>query len=310
MSLFRLKRDRSLNHQDSDNTPIPIRHMDFHFDEKSMSKYCWDDNAFGSAFILTFSFLIPAGERLVIETMRAYRHKIRDPELKARVTGLIGQEAMHSKVHEEFNQVYKSKGIPVDRISAAGEWFFQKHLPRILPLPAQLAVTCAIEHFTAMMAERAFNEIELNEKLDEGAREFLLWHLLEETEHKSVAFDVYLDQVGNERLRKWALRFIVAYTVPLFTFSIQQILSTPGYVQNLNKTREGFAYWFGPRQGYLATLQPSMNKYFRSDYHPNMIKTDEILAEWGEKMFGTGGIVTDKITKTIEPKLSESAGTA
>ena len=48
------------------------------------------------------SALIPHGEKLVIDAVRARRDEIRDPALRARVSALIGQEAMHSKVHQAF----------------------------------------------------------------------------------------------------------------------------------------------------------------------------------------------------------------
>ena len=129
---------------------VPVRHMRFDFDPSTMAKYCWKDDAFSSAFILTFSALIPYGERLVIDSVRARRDEVRDPELRARVTGLIGQEAMHSKIHEEFNAAYQAKGLPMDRIEQAGEWFFNRLLPRVLDRDMQLAVTCAIEHVISL----------------------------------------------------------------------------------------------------------------------------------------------------------------
>jgi uncharacterized protein len=280
---------------------VPIRHLDFAFDERRMSKYCWGENAFSSAFILTFSLVIPHGERFVIDSVRAYRDRIRDPNLRARVNGLIGQEAMHSKVHEEFNAVYAAKGIRVHRVEKAARWYFEEHLPAILPRPAQLAVTCAIEHFTAMMAERAFHEVELHDQLDGGARDFILWHLLEEAEHKSVAFDVYEQQVGSHWLRARAMQFIPAYTSILFAFSMQQILSSPGFAQGPRQLAEGFDYWFGKR-GYFATLRPRMRQYLRADYHPSQIDTDGALDAWREKLFGADGALTEKLVRVIDPQ--------
>ena len=112
---------------------VPIRHMKFDFDPDKASLYCHKNNDFSSAFILTFSVLIPRGERVVIEAVRAYRDKIVDPELKMRVNGLIGQEAMHSKIHEEFNAMYEAKGLPVKAIDRMGYWYFDKFLLGVLP---------------------------------------------------------------------------------------------------------------------------------------------------------------------------------
>lgn len=53
-----------------------------------------------------------------------------------------------------------------------------------------LAVTVALEHFTAMFAERALTREVLDQFADPTMRNLLLWHACEELEHKAVAFDV------------------------------------------------------------------------------------------------------------------------
>src|SRR5690606_21212659 len=159
------------------------------------------------------------------------------------------------KVHEEFNAAYARKGIRVDRVERAARWYFERHLPAILPASAQLAVTCAIEHLTATMAERFFLEPALDEPLDPPAREFIRWHLVEEAEHKSVAFDVYQEQVGVHWLRARAMQFFPASIGPLVALSMQQILSSPGYAHGPRELREGFEDWCG-RRGYFAKDQP------------------------------------------------------
>ncbi|NIV37511.1 MAG: metal-dependent hydrolase, partial [Anaerolineae bacterium] len=58
-----------------------------------------------SAYFEALSIFLTFGEDLVIETARHHRDLLEDPYLKQRVTSLIGQEAIHSKVHEEWNDV-------------------------------------------------------------------------------------------------------------------------------------------------------------------------------------------------------------
>lgn len=279
---------------------VPIRHVAFPFDTERMATYCWRDDAFSSAFILTFSAFIPHGERLVIEAVRAYRDQLSDPELAARVAGLIGQEAMHSRVHEEFNAAYLAKGLPMDRVDAAGRWFFTRLLPDVLSPEMQLAVTCAIEHFTALMAERSFREPELSEHLDPAARAFLLWHLLEECEHKSVAIDVYRATVDDERLRALAMVFILASSSMIFAYSMAVLLRTPGFAQGPLAEARGFLYWFGPR-GYFARMQRGLGRYYRRDFHPDQIDTDAMLETWRERLFGAEGQLTPYVRKTLHP---------
>lgn len=72
----------------------------------------------------------------------------------------------------------------------------------IVPSRFQLAVTAALEHYTATVAERLLTSPEAQELLGENElRSMLLWHALEESENKTVAFDVYWHTGGSERLR-------------------------------------------------------------------------------------------------------------
>lgn len=277
---------------------VPVRHVRFDFEPSTMAKYCWRDDAFSSAFILTFSTLIPHGERLVIDSVRARRDEIRDPALRGRVIGLIGQEAMHSRIHREFNAAYQAKGLPIDRIDRAGQWYFQRFLPRVLGPDMQLAVTCAIEHVTALMAERSFGEPGSADALDRQARDFLLWHLLEECEHKSVAFDVYQEVCGSTFKRRLAMVLIVAATAGVFAWSIRRLLATPGFAQDRGRTQAGRDWWFGNR-GYFARLIPGLRRYFRADFHPDQIDTDALLHEWRERLFGTDGELAPNVVKTV-----------
>jgi uncharacterized protein len=283
------------------NTVVPIRHMKFNFDPALASKYCHMNNDFSSAFILTFSALIPHGERLVIDAVRGYKDKIKDPELKARVIGLIGQEAMHSKIHEEFNAMYEAKGLPVKAIDRMGYWYFIKFLQTVLPLSWQLAMTCWIEHTTALMAEKAFSDPDGFDDIDPVAREFLTWHLIEELEHKSVAFDLYQEQVGSYWLRVVTSIFFIITVAPLGILSIRKIMKTPGYKQKGNEAKLGREHWFG-KDGFFNSLRDKQLAYFRRDFHPNNLDTTEMLANWGEYILGEQGVLHSNITKTIFPK--------
>ena len=56
-------------------------------------------------FLNALSLLFPAGERMFMDAVRAYRDDITDPELKKAVVAFIGQEAMHSREHVEYNEM-------------------------------------------------------------------------------------------------------------------------------------------------------------------------------------------------------------
>jgi Predicted metal-dependent hydrolase len=55
-----------------------------------------------SAYLVALSLTFPAGERFLIDSVRAYAADIDDPELAASVKAFFGQEAMHGKVHADM----------------------------------------------------------------------------------------------------------------------------------------------------------------------------------------------------------------
>ncbi|WP_272975271.1 metal-dependent hydrolase, partial [Alcanivorax jadensis] len=84
---------------------MPIRHMDFQFDAKQLDDTFFRNTELASAYFEALSIFLTFGEDLVIDTARHHRQFVKDPELKRLVTALIGQEAIHSKMHNEFNEV-------------------------------------------------------------------------------------------------------------------------------------------------------------------------------------------------------------
>jgi predicted metal-dependent hydrolase len=278
---------------------VPIRHMKFDFDPSKAPKYCWDDNSWGSAFILTFSAFIPAGERFVIDAVREFRDQSKDPELRELVTGLIGQEAAHSRIHAEFNNMYDIKGLPINRLVKQSEKIYLKFLLPRLPKKTTLAIAAGIEHVTAVLAEGSFaRNTEAINKMEGVTKDFLIWHLLEELEHKSVAFDLYEEIDGSYWHRVFAFLLIWSISIPFGYYSLTQILKTPGFSQGKHKNRQGRAY----QMSMTKESASQFLAYFRKDFHPDNVDTSELLEEWREKLLGDKGELSEFVTRVITPE--------
>ena len=78
------------------------------------------------------------------------------------------------------------------------------------PKIAQLALTCAFEHFTTIFATYILNNHKLIEQSDPEAVKFWLWHAIEEIEHKGVVFHTYKAVYGNEKVRLKTMRYAIA----------------------------------------------------------------------------------------------------
>ncbi|MEM8120237.1 metal-dependent hydrolase, partial [Morganella morganii] len=71
---------------------FPVRRMDFSFSETP--KYWWDGQPFMYQFMNNLSSLFPYGEKFFVDSVRAVRDRLEDPQLKKDVSAFIGQEAM------------------------------------------------------------------------------------------------------------------------------------------------------------------------------------------------------------------------
>lgn len=291
-----------------DNPAVPIRHMDFGFDQAQLNAHFYDDNAFASAFLMAFSAVIPHGERFFIESVRHYRSRLHDPELDARVTGFIGQEAMHGKEHDAVNEAYSRMGYPIgrlDRITHRG----LKVLARYLPKAAQLSTTVALEHYTAIISEYMLGSNELQAGFDKQVGDFVLWHMMEETEHKAVAYDVYEKVIGSYALRAGTMIPTTIILIAVLASMQAVLMASDGTLFNprlLRQHAKGFGMIYGPR-GLFGSVLPHLLDYFKPGFHPNDHDTSALLARFSEKFFGERGELNRNLGKVVVPKVRKAA---
>src|SRR5258708_10994866 len=131
--------------------PIPVRRPIFDF-TRVASRHWFGGDPFlshlGNAMSLTF----PEGERFFMDAVKHYADRITSPALKHEIARFMGQEALHSRAHEVYNDWLRTLGLSPEAI----EEQVKEGLGRVRTDRSpryQLAMTCALEHFTAMMAE-------------------------------------------------------------------------------------------------------------------------------------------------------------
>ena len=91
-----------------------------------------------------------------------------------------------------------------------------------------LAATCALEHFTAILAELLFANEELRAQMEPEMRRLWLWHAIEETEHKAVAFDMYQAVGGTYPLRVLVMLFTsITFAANIARFQAHLMESDP-----------------------------------------------------------------------------------
>jgi len=194
--------------------------------------------------------------------------------LRQQVRGFIGQEAHHGNEHEAFNAFLERKGLPAhaeEKFVHEGIGFQERHLSR----ERRLAKTCALEHFTAMFAELMLEYPEFFKGMDERVLPLWLWHAVEESEHKTVAYDVYQSQVGNYWIRSSEMaKTTVEFTffTALHMYRLSRVLDGGIGFRN---TFKGLNFLFG-KQGFLRKLGPKYMAYYRRDFHPSEVDSTNL----------------------------------
>ena len=247
------------------NSDIQPRKMDFSFDP-AMPRYWFDDDQFKTILLTALSCTFPEGERFFVRSVRHYQKQIQDPLLREQVKGFIGQEAHHGNEHDAFNHFMESKGVPtgkVDEFVNSGMRFMAKHLSP----QRQLAKTCALEHFTAMLAELMLEHPDFFKGMDERMLPLWLWHAVEESEHKAVAFDVYQDQVNNYWVRTSEMAFTTLEFISFTIFHYYQLRKDMDDPTDWRSVRGGINWLLG-KPGWLRKLGKSYLAYYKRDFHP------------------------------------------
>ncbi len=188
---------------------VPTRRISFEESLADLPRHFANDGDLVSSHVAAaLSAVFPDGEDFFVASVRHYRDKISDPDLKRQVNGFIGQEAMHGREHRVFNERLAELGYPTKKVERLTR-FGLRLRTKYTPAKANLAATAALEHFTATLAELVLTSEETRGMFGhDGVRNLFTWHTLEESEHKAVAFDVYKAVGGGERLRVWTMNFL------------------------------------------------------------------------------------------------------
>jgi predicted metal-dependent hydrolase len=238
-----------------------------------------DDDVFLTAFFNGMSIAFPVGEKFFIDSVRHYADRITDPALKANIQGFCGQEGFHRREHQRYNETLcAARGYDLEKLEGTLtrrlDWA-QKNLSPI----KNLAITVAIEHFTAVLAELLLSPGSILAKAEPSMRELWRWHAAEEMEHKAVAFDVYRAVGGTEELRKAVMRRVSVLMSVELTRALFYILRKEGQLFNLKLWRRGLAALFG-KQGVLSGGWSPYRAFYSGGFHPWQQDTRELLVQW------------------------------
>lgn len=260
---------------------IKPRRLDLQLDD-SVPTYWSYNSPFLTAFNAAFSATFPLGERFMIDSVRHYRPFVKQHDvLYKECGGFIGQEAHHANEHEALNDFMQARGFPVDRLEKRIEWW-TNFTRRRFSKKFQMAISGAAEHLTAMFGNMVLNSPEVIESTHEAVRPIMIWHAIEEVEHKAVTHDLY-DAVDGSYLRRvmgylWCLTmsgWFVTSGMAMFLWAIRKDVTVKDTLKGLR-----WMFGFGKNAGYLIKSFPQLFTYFSFSYHPWKEENSDLLAKW------------------------------
>ncbi|MBH5322097.1 metal-dependent hydrolase [Aurantiacibacter sediminis] len=223
----------------------------------------------------------PRAEVMFIEAVRAFRDEV-PPKLAEEIRDFIKQEVNHSREHLAFNRAFEEIGYDLSAIDAR---VAQSVADTQAQAPIfQLSITCALEHFTAILANLFLREPEEFATTGIGDPQLWLWHAVEEIEHKGVAFDTW-----QHATREWSsfqryrarVMIMLAVTVRFLrnrTADSLDLLEQDG-ITGWRARWQLLAYLvFKP--GMLRKVFGAWLSWFKPGFHPWHHDDSYLIAEW------------------------------
>ena len=198
------------------------------------------------------SVTMPYLEPFLMRSMSASKSKISEPELLEDVQGFVAQEGHHYKCHRRLNDLLMANGHPqFEKIENQLAEYYKKFSKK--SLATRLAYFAGFEAmsngFTTWLIRKRW-------KLFEGASphitSFWIMHMIEETEHKTVAHDAYMAVSGAYFMRaigvfRGTLHVLGAGLKGMFSaLKADKILFKPRTLISLIRELSSFVYHVGP----------------------------------------------------------------
>lgn len=168
-----------------------------------------------------FSHMVNAGslsmpylEPYLIEVMKQARTRITDPQLRQDVDLYIAQESTHFRQHQQFNRRLADMGyasVPAHEARLKADY---EALGKNRSLTFNIAYAEGFEAMGLCVGHMLIEDREyLFGNADPAVSSLILWHFVEEVEHKRAAFDVYQAVVGSYAQRMRGLAYAMWHTL-------------------------------------------------------------------------------------------------
>ncbi|WP_410210924.1 metal-dependent hydrolase [Aquirhabdus sp.] len=209
--------------------PLKARRVEF---DLSNSPLHWIPNdPFASHAINGINLLLPAGEFWFCRVFNKALPYVTDPILRSDVQGFIRQEAIHARAHASAQEFLHAHGMNTEEVLQRVTWLFEEFLGdaplgiSALKLKAlekpwlilRVGIIATIEHFTGVLGQWSLDNTSWD-LADPVVADLFRWHLAEEVEHRTVAFDLFEHLCQNQLGFYISRQALMAAVFPLFLY--------------------------------------------------------------------------------------------
>jgi len=223
------------------------------------------------------SLAMPYLEPYLIQAVRMGMKQSQDPELLALASDYCGQEGQHFRQHKRFNDILVNKGY--DELTAL-ERRMERSYARLLEtrsLRFHLAYAAGFESMALVIGHWLVNDREqLFGGSDPRVASLILWHFVEEIEHKNAAFDIYTAVCGGYFYRLFGLFYASFHVMALSRRAYRVMLKRDGLWSSL---RSRIRLW---RQvgRFIGQVLPHMLRCCAPGHNPRNIDDPQWVLDW------------------------------
>ena len=217
--------------------PIPVRTMKFDVPAGPFHPLYIAGNAQLSYQHSATGLYVTYLEPFFVKSLRRVIDHISDEKLRDDVDRFSRQEAQHYQRHADFNKIVLAHGYPglqerVDRLKQDFDGFLSQRSDRF-----RIGYIEGFESYTTQLGLKLLGSgLYDHKRTDPAFGNLFKWHMLEEVEHRNVAFDVYQHLYGDTLYRMRMCWFSQHHMFRFFS-DVERIMSAADIARHGERSR-------------------------------------------------------------------------
>ncbi|CAA0082566.1 Uncharacterised protein [BD1-7 clade bacterium] len=258
---------------------LKVRHIDFQFPDDI--EFQWNPgNPYWGNFVNYATLIAPAFERYFIRATRDAMPAIRDPRIANEADLFCKQEGQHSKHHLAHLKMLVQKYPGLDdvrrQVAESYEKLYQEE-SQSFHLAYAAVIELCFGPFASFIVE---NRDKLFIDSDPRIASFIMWHMVEEFEHRNSAIDIFNHVVDSYWVRLRTIPRVFHHLFQIDAICRQGLKDHAPVVAGEVGPSESIPFLKDIPKTSLASLVYHLCCTFLPYHNPNNIKQPEWVSQW------------------------------